>query len=141
MGGPSGVFSRIATCHPTSPNHSPWLWFHLCPWFLPLNLLPASSFSPACEIQLQTLSRWLLQDRAFASALQVTWFCTDSVGTGCRGYGSGSFFLFYFILFYFGGRTCSIWTFPGWGSNQSCSCRSTPQQWQSASETRLQPTP
>ena len=39
----------------------------------------------------------------------------------------GAFILFYFILFYFMGQTCGIWTFPGEGSNQSCSCRPTPQ--------------
>ena len=31
--------------------------------------------------------------------------------------------LFYFYLY---GCTCSIWRFPGWGSNWSCSCRPTP---------------
>ena len=37
------------------------------------------------------------------------------------------FFFFFFFFFFFYGFTCSIWKFPGWGSNQSYSCLSMPQ--------------
>ena len=34
--------------------------------------------------------------------------------------------LYFFAFFFFYGRTCSIWKFPGWGLNQSYSCRPAP---------------
>ena len=39
------------------------------------------------------------------------------------------YWLYLFILSFclFWGRSCGIWRFPGWGSNQSCSCRPTPE--------------
>ena len=36
-------------------------------------------------------------------------------------------YFFYLLFFAFQGSTCSIWRFPGEGSNRSCSCQPTPQ--------------
>ena len=40
------------------------------------------------------------------------------------------FFFFFFLSFSFHRRTCSIWRFPGQGSNQSCSCQPMSEPWQ-----------
>lgn len=32
-----------------------------------------------------------------------------------------------FFFFFLKGHNCGIWKFPGWGSNQSCTCQPTPQ--------------
>ena len=37
--------------------------------------------------------------------------------------------LLFCFVFAFLGQTCGIWKSPGQGSNQSCSCRRTPQPW------------
>lgn len=36
-------------------------------------------------------------------------------------------FICFFFFFFLKGHNCGIWKFPGWGSNQSCTCQPTPQ--------------
>ena len=76
---------------------------------------------------------WWPNQQCESSSVFVTVVTCGTLLTGCCPLGrshrwhlrsSMSPQLFFFL---FKGCTCSIWKFQGWGSNQSCSCRPTPQ--------------